>query len=92
MAYEVEGKYDESSLALRRTLACHPWATRGPTVLAALQKKIDSRRNESVVEEVLAGLDAAGVGVLQCPLGPMTRNSESHVYQCGAKHTERGQK
>lgn len=59
MAYEVASKYDDSARALRSTLTSHPWATRGPTVLAALQKKIDSRRNESVVEEVLAGLDSA---------------------------------
>ena len=59
MAYEVAGKYEDSAEALRSTLNSHPWATRGPTVLAALLKKIDSQRNESVVEEVLAGLDGA---------------------------------
>lgn len=56
------GKYAESAEALRGTLESHPWATRGPTVLAALQKKVESQRNESVVEDVLAGLDEASGG------------------------------
>ena len=54
MAHEVAGKYQQSVEALRSPLESHPWATRGPTVLAMLQQKLETR----VVSEVLTGMDA----------------------------------